>query len=53
MKTFPCCISFQNHPFYKRYENETDNQDVAAWVRQVSPVEPDLSPDSKPRRSGT
>ena len=54
MKTFSSCIFLlQNHPFYKRYENETDNQDVAAWIRQVSPVESDVSPDNKPHRSGT
>lgn len=29
-----------------------DNQDVASWIRQVSPVESDVLPDNKPRRSG-
>ncbi|CAF0897533.1 unnamed protein product [Adineta ricciae] len=45
--------SLLNHSFYKRYETESDNQDVAAWIRQVCRTESDGTNDNNHRRVGT
>ncbi|CAF0801945.1 unnamed protein product [Adineta steineri] len=42
-----------NHPFYKRYENESDSQDVANWIKQVFRVDSDVPNDNNQRRVGT
>lgn len=37
--------SLLHHSFYKRYETESDNQDVASWIRQVCRADLDGTTD--------
>jgi len=43
---------FQHHPFYKQHEQESENQQVAAWIRQVCRPDSDSGNDNEQRSDG-
>ncbi|CAF0946849.1 unnamed protein product [Rotaria sordida] len=42
-----------HHPFYKRYESESDNQDVASWIRQICKIDQYQINENNYRRCAT
>ncbi|CAF4623298.1 unnamed protein product, partial [Rotaria sp. Silwood2] len=41
-----------HHSFYKRYETESDNQEVSSWIRQACGNDADTINENNNRRSG-
>ena len=50
---FLSTIIIQNHAFYKRYESDSDSQDVASWIQQVCRMDSETNNESSHRRNGS